>query len=206
MTDGSSDVALRPILTWLLRTNGVSIAIQSTWADLRRFPFEQKLSLPRKIQYSLEYYPCDLLLVHRDAERESREKRVAEIHAAIQEIHLPTHQLPIICVIPVRMQEAWLLFDEAAIRWAAGNFHGRYALNLPKIRELENIPNPKELLYQLLRQASGLQGRRLKSFPVQQRVHRVVEYIDDFSPLRTLPAFLALEQDVQEVVTQHLTY
>lgn len=30
VTDGSSDVALIPILTWLLRANGVAYAIQPT--------------------------------------------------------------------------------------------------------------------------------------------------------------------------------
>lgn len=206
MTDGSSDVALLPILTWLLRTNGVAVAIQPTWADLRMFPLGKKLSLAERIRYSLEFYPGDLLFIHRDAEGESRKKRVAEIHAAIQEIQLSASQLPVVCVIPVRMQEAWLLFDESSIRWAAGNSHGQQALNLPRIRDLENISNPKELLHQLLRQASGLQGRRLKRFPVRQRVHRIADYIDDFSPLRALSAFSALEQEIKEVIEQHLTY
>lgn len=34
VADGSSDVALLPILTWLLRRNGVALSIQATWADL----------------------------------------------------------------------------------------------------------------------------------------------------------------------------
>lgn len=205
VTDGSSDIALLPILTWLLRTNGISVAIQGAWADLRNLPLGRKLSLSGRIRYSIEYYPCDLLLIHRDAERESREKRVFEIHTAIQSIKLAPSQLPTICVIPVRMLESWLLFDETAIRWAAGNSHGRQTLDLPKIRDLEKLPNPKEILYQSLRQASGLQGLRLKKFPVRQRVHRVVECIDDFSPLRALSAFLALEKEVKEVIEQHLT-
>ena len=46
--------------------------------------------------------------------------RKAEVQAAIA-----TLDKPAICVIPVRMQEAWLLFDEIAIRHAAGNPHGR---------------------------------------------------------------------------------
>jgi hypothetical protein len=36
-----------------------------------------------------------------------------------------------ICVIPVRMQEAWLLFDETAIKFAAGNRTYPKSLNLP---------------------------------------------------------------------------
>jgi hypothetical protein len=36
ITDGSSDRALMPILTWLLIELGVKIAIQPTWADFTR--------------------------------------------------------------------------------------------------------------------------------------------------------------------------
>ena len=38
LSDGSSDQALMPILTWLLREQGVYGAIQPEWADLRRLP------------------------------------------------------------------------------------------------------------------------------------------------------------------------
>ncbi|MEH2437636.1 MAG: hypothetical protein V7K25_25980 [Nostoc sp.] len=34
LSDGSSDKALMPILTWLLREHQVECAIQSNWADL----------------------------------------------------------------------------------------------------------------------------------------------------------------------------
>ena len=124
-----------------------------------------------------------------------------EIREAIKIIQ-PAVKPPFICVIPVRMQEAWLLFDEVAIRWAAGNSHGRQALHLPKKQDIENLPDPKETLRQLLCKASGLTGRRLKKFHVSQGVHRVAEYIKDFSSLRELPAFSALEKEVREVVKQ----
>ena len=38
LSDGSSDQALVPILTWLLRAQGIHGAIQPEWADLRRLP------------------------------------------------------------------------------------------------------------------------------------------------------------------------
>ena len=71
LTDGSSDAALLPILTWLLTTNGVAWAIQAEWADLRRVRRSRKLA--DRIILSLALYPCDLLFVHRDAEKEPRE-------------------------------------------------------------------------------------------------------------------------------------
>ncbi|MBD0386817.1 MAG: DUF4276 family protein [Nostoc sp. C3-bin3] len=200
LSDGSSDKALMPILTWLLRTHQVECAIQSNWADLRRLPKPPKKLLPRIIN-SLELYPCDLLFIHRDAERESREKRITEILEALEEavkksVVVPPH----ICVIPVRMQEAWLLFDEPALRKAAGNPCGRKPLYLPDIRKLEQLPDPKDILYRLLCEASELTGRRLKQFSVNERVHRLAELIDDFSPLRALSAFQLLETEIQQVI------
>ncbi|MEH2057144.1 MAG: hypothetical protein V7K97_13485 [Nostoc sp.] len=200
LSDGSSDKALMPILTWLLRAHQVECAIQSNWADLRRLPKPPKKLLPRIIN-SLELYPCNLLFIHRDAEREPREKRITEISEALEEavkksVVVPPH----ICVIPVRMQEAWLLFDEVALRKAAGNPRGHQLLQLPDIRRLEQILDPKNILYGLLYEASELKGRRLKQFSVNERVHRLAELIDDFSPLRALSAFQLLETDIQQVI------
>ncbi len=200
LTDGSSDAALIPILTWLLTTNGVGWAIQAEWADLRGVCQSRKLV--NRIIPSLDLYPCDLLFVHRDAEREPREKRVHEINKAIEKIVASHSVPPAVCVVPVRMQETWLLFDEAAIRHASGNRSGRQPLPLSPIKRLEKVPDPKTKLYEYLKQASGLSGRRLKRFPVRQRARRVAEFIDDFSPLRALSAFAALEEDIQQIIEQ----
>ena len=94
------------------------------------------------------------------------------------------------------MQEAWLLIDEAALRGAAGNPNGKDPLDLPGIETLEGLPNPKQILYDLLRQASGLGGRRLRSFNERLSGHRVAELIEDFRPLYRLTAFQRLAGDV----------
>ena len=200
VTDGSSDAALIPILTWLLRENGVAYAIQSTWADLNRIPHQHRRRLEDKIYRGLELYPCDLLFVHRDAERELRENRVNEITAAIQRVVISVP--PNICVVPVRMQETWLLFDEPAINHAAGNSSNRQSLDLPPINRLEDLPNPKAQLHDRLRLASNLRGRRLRNFPVSQRARRVTQFVKDFSPLRRLSAFAALESELQQIIEQ----
>lgn len=197
VTDGSSDAVLIPILTWTLIENGVSCAIQPEWADLRKYPIKKKLKLHEKISLSLHYYPCDLLFIHRDAEKESLETRKKEIYKAIEKI---PDLLPAICVVPVRMQEAWLLFDEKAIRHAAGNRSGHQPLQLPPIKKIEKIPNPKIILHNSLKQASNLRGRRLKQFPVNRYACRVAEFIEDFSPLRGLSAFNALEKDLIRII------
>jgi len=125
LADGSSDRALLPILSWTLQQQGVSSAIQATWADLGRLRHRPR-TLSERIIAALELYPCDLLFVHRDAEREPFENRHTEIERALLEVARQEVSLPsAVCVIPVRMHEAWLLFNEWAIRMAAGNPRGR---------------------------------------------------------------------------------
>ncbi|MBI1882180.1 MAG: hypothetical protein HYR94_28740 [Chloroflexi bacterium] len=198
--DGSSDVALLPLLTWLLREHHVECAIQPEWADLRRLPKPPR-GLANKIKQGLDLFPCDLLFVHRDAEREPREVRVAEIRKAVAETVKFAPIPPQVCVVPVRMQEAWLLFDEAALRRAAGNPNGKQPLQFPTIAKWEQLPDPKNVLYDLLREASGLHGSRRKKFRVDVGARRVAEFISDFAPLRILPAFNALETDLENLIT-----
>lgn len=180
VTDGSSDVVLLPILTWLLRTNRVALPLQGRWADTRRARLPQRVTLTERI----------------------RVRRVAEIQEALDCLPPNSPQPTAVCVIPVRMQEAWLLFDDLAIKTAAGNRSFRENLDLPTLKDLESLADPKSVLYDCLRRASGLRGRRLRSFPVNQRARRVADLIEDFSPLRALPAFDALEADVRKIVTR----
>lgn len=203
LSDGSSDRALLPILTWLLRTHLDDCAIQAQWADLRRLPNALKDTFPKRIEQSIDLFPCEILFIHRDAERESRQKRIDEIQTAKKEVQIPKAiNLPVICVVPIRMTESWLLFDELAIRRAASNPNGSHPLSLPKLKTIENEPDPKEVLHTLLRNASGLSSRRRQRFPVSERVHRIAELIDDFSPLRVLSAFNVLETDIQQLLKQ----
>ena len=198
VADGSSDKALLPILVWLLRKHFGNIPIQPEFADLRRLQ-NPPSELFERIDKSVELYPCDLLFVHRDAERESIEKRVSEICESLEQCAIGT--LPVVCVVPVRMQEAWLLIDESALRKAAGNPQGRRMLNVPDPRRLEDLPDPKQILHDLLCQASELSGRRLRRFDrdMGRHVHRVAEQIDDFSPLCELTAFQQVERQVVAV-------
>ena len=199
LSDGSSDRALIPILRWILQEQDVKGAIQPEWADLRRLR-DPPRSLADKIVSAIELYPCELLFIHRDSERESRESRINEIDAALTQGGPALSTMPVVRVVPIRMHEAWLLSDEAAIRRAAGNPNGTQPLQLPRIQTIEGLPDPKATLHDLLRQASGLHGRRLKTFPVTKHAADVSSFIKDFSPLRTLSAFRLLEADVRAVV------
>jgi hypothetical protein len=148
---------------------------------------------------ALALYPCDLLFVHRDAEGESREARVAEIRERLEEAGSTQTA---ICVVPVRMQEAWLLFNEAAIRAAADNPRGRMSLAIPQLRKLEEVSDPKDLLWSLLEEASGLRPGRRRRFDPAPRIHRLADLIEDFSPLRQLPAFRALEEELRQLLEE----
>jgi hypothetical protein len=202
LSDGSSDQMLIPVLEWLLHQQGLQQYWRFTWADLGCFPSPPK-TLDKRIETALDHYPCDLLFIHRDAERETPQVRGGEIEVAIQATGstVPPH----VCVIPVRMTEAWFLIDEQALRWAAGNPNGRTPLKLPSITQLENIPNPKDELHRLLKDASESKGRRLRQFNVQERARRLADLIEDFSPLRKLSAFQELENAVSTWKTQYVS-
>lgn len=195
ISDGSSDRALLPILTWVLRERCGVNRIQPEWADLRRLPRPPD-ALKKRILVAIELFPCNLLFIHRDAEREDPNHRYREIRHALKEASAQGFQTPAVCVVPVKMTEAWLLFDELSIRQAAGNPNGRTALDLPDFNKVELMPDPKDCLYEILRRASGLSGRRLKTFNVTGSKIRISDLIEDFSPLRNLRAFRRLEEDI----------
>ncbi len=197
VSDGSFDRALLRILSWLLVEQQVLVPIQAEWADLRWLRDPPK-GIASRIRLSLDLYPCDLLFMHRDSERQSYAQRKAEIIRVLADIG--PMNTPSVCVVPVRMLEAWLLFNEAALRRAAGNPNGQTPLELPDPARLEQKPDPKSLLFDLLKVASGLTGHRLRKFRASQHAEHVADYINDFAQLRTLPAFRELEADVGEIV------
>ena len=193
--DGSSDEVLLRHIAWLLEQKlSRETTIRSQWADLRSVPSKPR-NLSERIETTVRLYPCDLLFVHRDAERDNPNERRDEIESAVRR----ETSVPLVCVVPVRMQEAWLLFDERAIRLAAGNPNGKAQLKLPSLRKIETLPDPKQILRQCLRRASELQGRKLARFRRDEShaARRVADYINDFSPLRGLPAFQQLEAEVE---------
>ena len=195
LSDGSSDKMLMPILDWLLYQHCPEYAVKSAWADLAKLPRPPK-TLPDKIRETLDLYPCDILFIHRDAEKESYENRYSQIAKALKEIDTP----PAIYVIPVRMQEAWLLFNETAIRRAAGNPNGNNQIRLPPLKSVENLPDPKQILFDLIRESSGLKGVRLKKLNHHKYAFDVSQHITDFSPLRSVNAFQALEDQLKKTL------
>jgi len=199
LADGPADRALMPILTWLLRQHLPGWAIQPPWADLWQLP-----SMPNKLHQriiaSTDFYQCDLLFIHRDAERASLVDRLDEARKAIEKVAQVKEIPPSIAVVPVRMTEAWLLFDADAIREAADNPNGAARLDLPRLNRIERISDPKNMLHSLIREAAELGTHRRSRFRVRHRVHRVSEYIEDFSPLRELTAFANMENEIKRMI------
>jgi hypothetical protein len=104
-----------PIINWALKQNDqlrdVTIVPQSCDPRGTMTPSRK---LEERLQDAIKLFPCDVLFIHRDAEREPPEKRRREIDMAIAALgNSVSYWVP---VIPVRMTEAWLLIDEKAIR------------------------------------------------------------------------------------------
>ena len=196
VTDGASDVILVPILQWLMRQLTAE-AFEIRWADLRGFRVKPR-GLAQKLAVAVQEYPCQLLFVHRDAEGQDPHRRYEEIGRAASSTAC-SH----VCVVPVRMQEAWLLHDEAALRQAADRPSGTDALGLPPSHRWERLPDPKKVLHDALRSANGATGRRAKNFRPKRAAHRLADLITDWKPLRNLGAFNRLEADTRSAL-EHL--
>ncbi|MBO6936776.1 MAG: DUF4276 family protein [Deltaproteobacteria bacterium] len=176
--DGPSDRCLLEPLRWRIRA----------WlqAGNREAEFTTQFAngpgvVEVKIGRALESFPADLLVVHRDAEGQPADDRRREIEAGADAC---PEAPPIVCMVPVRMTEAWLLFDERAIRLAADNPNGTVPLSLP--RAADGDTDPKTTLSRALEQAAEKRGRRLKRFKerLSRRRLRVAEHVADYEPLR----------------------
>lgn len=191
VTDGSSDKLLVPLIELLFSAH-TELAYQVNCAEGLP-PFSS--GLRARIDSALELFPCDFLFVHRDAEGIAATLRQQEIETSWPDSQQAT---VLICVVPVRMTEAWLIANQEPIRSAVGNPNGTESLGLPAIKDIESSPDPKEILFSALKAASGLSASRKRRFNPHQYRHRVSELTDDLEPLRKLSSFRHLETQVQK--------
>lgn len=203
LADGSSDQALRTILEWLLQQHlPQGEPFEVVVADMRGLPRPPRDPVDR-MRLAWQLFPADVLFVHRDAEKEPLPVRQQEIDRWVAAT-FATVPPPYVRVVPVHMMESWLLTNEAALREAAGNPNGTMALGLPGIHKLEALPNPKQVLLEALKKATGNNPRRLRAFNERQAVHRLAEFNQEsgFQALRALSSFSALEQEVVALISQ----
>jgi hypothetical protein len=191
-TDGAFDRSLKFPVEWAIQ-HLTDISFSGDWVDPRVIGAS---TLEQKLAGAAANYACDLLFVHRDAERAVPADRKAEIENALRIAGVGTHH---VAVVPIRMTEAWLLIDELAIRTAAGNPNGTMSLPLPKLSALEREADPKITLETCLERASGKSGRRLSIFrrDMPAMKHRVAELIETYEPLLSLSSFSALVEDTK---------
>jgi len=191
---------LQIILEKTIQSLDSTLPVEGEIVDRRLLGLKRARSLRDRVRVALESYRTpDILFVHRDAERVAVSERVEEISGAVNSLASDQRWVP---VVPVRMQEAWLLVDEAAIRAGSGNPNGRAKIDLPAPRDIEGIPDPKALLVDLLKDASGVQGRRRKKFPVNAAMQRVVNYLDSVAPLGQLSAFRTFKTDLGNALAE----
>ncbi|WP_180125315.1 hypothetical protein [Rhodoferax sp. BLA1] len=191
VTDGSSDRLLVPLIELLLDAH-TDLAYQVNCAD--GLP-PASAGLTARIATALALFPCDILFVHRDAEGIDPIDREREIESSWPKLQ-PLDTL--ICVVPVRMTEAWLLTDERPIRAAVGNANGRDDLGLPALKDIESLPDPKKVLFGALEVATGKNASRKRRFNPHQYRHRVSELMEDLKSLRKLKSFRHLEAQIQK--------
>lgn len=192
LAEGTSDRALLPILRWVVAC-ATPVEARIEWIDTASFERGAR-PLGEKVRAAQIVCPCDLLFVHRDADKQSPQYRHDEIGQAVGgRLH--------VAVVPIRMTEAWLLIDERKIREASGRVSGVEDLGLPPLARLEAEDRPKEKLYRALRVAHGATGRRAKSFHPPAAIHRLANLVEDWSPLRRLSAFQRLEEDTRRALS-----
>ena len=191
VTDGSSDRLLKPLIE-LLFDEYTDLPYQVNCAE-GLTPLAE--GLKSRIKSALELFPCDFLFVHRDDEGVGITVRQREIENSWPGSQQTT---ALICVIPTRMTEAWLIANAKPIRLAVGNPNGTEVLDLPAAKDIESSPDPKEILFTALKTATGWSARRKARFNPHQFRHRVSELTDDLAPLRMLASFKHLEAQVKK--------
>jgi len=194
LCDGTSDICLADISSLIIDEHFPNLVFR---LNIARELIPARMPLADRLAKTLELYSPNLIICHRDAESESWNQRLREINAAHT---LSSIEIPIIMAIPVRMIESWLLCDERSIRAAANNKNGDHPIDFPVTNRIENIQDPKEKLFSILRSASNLSARRMQKFDVYSARKRISSHLDSITPLRALPSFAAFERKFIEVI------
>jgi Domain of unknown function (DUF4276) len=186
LAEGSSDLPLSDLVEALFLDHDATVYLSRP--DFGALPGVRK-DVRSRVEAGMRLVgggDVDVIVVHRDADAAGFASRRAEIVDAVRDAKADPAVVP---VIPVRMTEAWLLLDEAAIRLVAGNPKGRTPLGLPKLHEIEATADPKELLRQCLLTAAEATGRRREAVAKRFNQHRrqLLERLDRSGPVARLP-------------------
>ncbi|MEU4351757.1 hypothetical protein [Streptomyces sp. NPDC023838] len=201
LCEGSSDTGLRFHIETIAADMGREILV--TVPELDRLPnkpghsVEDKLRAAQQLSDSGHVY--DLVVIHRDSDREPPDRRRTEIAEAVAAVSPGVAHVP---VIPVRMLEAWLLLDQSAIREVAGNPNGKVALNLPKPARAESVADPKAMLKQAIATASEERGRGLQKLQARFSANRarLLQMLDREGPIKQLASWQSFADDLRDAL------
>ena len=192
--EGSSDAPLATHIGQLLNSYGRHPADFNVSIDGQRLVDKVLNGLGMASHY-------DLIFIHRDADRAGVDARYREITDAIRQSE---YTGPWVGVVPVRMTEAWLLLDEAAIRKVVHWPNGSAPVTLPSPNEVERRANPREILNFALLDASEARGRRRddlrRNLPAFRR--SLLENLPVAGPLEQLPSWSRFRDDTVAALRQ----
>lgn len=195
LADGPSDLPLAAHLEALCVEHGREV--QVTPIDPRLL-WERGRSVEDRLRIVLNHGAAsDLVFIHRDAEAQSPDDRVAEVRAAAGMVGVDVGR--VVPVVPVRMTEAWLLLDHSEIRRVAGKPGSTQPLDLPGRERVEALPDPKEALRSALLVAGAPSGRRRRQqFERDFGRHRqlLLQRLDPHGPVSELSAWKRLVADI----------
>lgn len=197
--EGASDAALVPHLEDLCLLCGAH-EVSGVAPDLRLLRDEVGHSVIDKLTAGLQLEPAvDLVFVHRDSDGPDADLRREEIISALGAAKSSPEGIPL---VPVQETEAWLILDEQQIRMAAENPNGHVTLQIPLPENVESIARPKGTLFNLLRIASELSGRKLQRFErsLPARRRRLLQDLSCDAPVSRVPAWQRLKADIEEVL------
>lgn len=192
--EGATDLRLVPILRTVCVECGAAEA-SGIAPDLSRLPTRVGKTVRAQVEAALGLEPdANVVFVHRDADDRSSDRRRAEIGLGVSGV-----PVPVVPIVPIQETEAWLLLDESAIRYVAGNPKGRSPLDLPRPSQVESTASPKEVLQAALVAASELTGRRLDRFKGNFGQHRALLFdrLDVNGRIQELSAWQSLLADVR---------
>lgn len=198
VAEGTSDLALVPIIERLLVVAGATEAVGSA-PNFARLPSPPGKGVRDQVDALLRLEPdVDAVFVHRDADSREATERRKQIVAHAGEV-----DAPLVPVVPVQETEAWCLLNEESIRRVAGHPRGTCRLDLPTASTVEGLANPKEKLQQALIVASELRGRRLDKFKsnFSRQRRQLLDDLDDAGPISRVPSWRQLVADVSSLLS-----
>ena len=208
-TEGTSDFGLTRVLNWLLQENHVYGDHEAHTVTHKSYPNLEILMKDEVVIASPAGDTAAMLFIHRDADSDEEndgkgpKTRRNEVINWIKEAKEQRVSLPHeVVLIPVQETEAWLLACEATLRSWAGVKESKPIPSLPS--KVESQTRPKEQLKLVLETLQEKSMNSKEFSEVRKQLWVQMERVNNgFAPLKRIPAFQMLRDDVAEAVERH---